>query len=243
MNKLVSALFIFLASGLGAQDIVLGVNPGNAPPYLIGPVGAPTAGIIYDIGLEVAKELGVKVTYKEVSRNRVESELFSGGITAIPILNPGWTRSGDKILFSSPLFPERNIFVVPKDKAAGYTSMASFKGLIIGANTGYFYADPLVKAFEAKEVTREDVNSPDLNFNKLKLGRIGAFVLSDILAAYELKTKADYSSMAMAPYVLSEHQIHWAFSATNKVQADRINAALTKLRDNGTITRILAKYK
>jgi len=243
MKKLFFVFFLVSAGFLSAQDIVLGVNPGNAPPYLIGPIGAPTSGIVYDIGIEVGKALGVKVVYKEVSRNRVESELFSGGITSIPILNPYWTNSAEKMIFSPVVFGEKNIFVVPKAKSAGYKTMDSFKGLVIGANIGYFYADPLIKAWESKANIREDVNSPDLNFNKLILGRIGAFVHSDIMTAYELKTNKDYSNLAMAPYILSENDIHWAFAATNKAQAEKISAVLKKLVDNGTVAKILAKYR
>ena len=244
MKKIFLLTIFSFVSSLVFCDIVLSVSPGQTPPYIIGDHSNPTGGVLYDLAQELSKELKEKVSFENLSKNRSIIALLDGKTTAICISNIAWFEKEDldKLIFSEPLFTEKNVFVVRTSESKNYTSINSFFGKTVGAASGYFYAPAFSNHVESGRINREDVDDPELNFKKILTGRIDAFIFSDVLFYYAKKNNRAYLDLTAAPYVLSSYEISFAFSKKNKEQADKINKALIKLKKAGIIDKILAKY-
>ena len=245
MKKILLIISLIFLSHSAFADIILSISPGQTPPYIIGDHSNPTGGVLVDLAQELSKELKEKTRFINLSKNRSIVSLLSGESTAICIMNKEWVQGSEleKLIFSDPIFVEKNVFIVRSADAKNFTSIESFFGKAVGTTTGYFYAptftDNVVKGF----IKREDVEDPELNFKKVLIKRIDAFIFSDILFSYAKQTDSAYLDLTAAPYVLSSYDISFVFSKKNKEVADKINKALIKLKKAGVIDKILAKYR
>ena len=77
----------------------------------------------------------------------------------------------------------------------------------------------------------------------LESDRIDGFILSDLIFNYHKLTKVqtakDYQSSS---FTISENKISWSTSKEDKI-GDKVIIELERLVKNGTITRILNKYR
>ncbi len=245
-NKpIVAALFAIICQGLAAQNLVIGVGEGNSEPYSFVSNDVLTGGIIKDIGDALGRDLGIKVSYLMVFRKRVDNQIINGMVHILPIFNPAWTDKPDIFLWSHPLFPERNVFVMAKARAFPLNQLDDLAGKRIGTNIGYFY--PTLEPFFATgKLVRDDVTSLKQNLAKLSHGRIDVLIDSQILLNYYLKTAratAPTSEFVVSDLIASSQDIYFAYSKQLPVAAAKITAALDKMRQSGEIERILERYR
>ena len=114
--------------------------------------------------------------------------------------------------------------------------------MTVGTIQGYFYPT-LETLFAEKILMRSDVNSLDLNFNRLSKGWIDSFVDSDIMIQYLLKSVDEPEQFKIASLVISEHDIQTALSTQSSVSLAKFNQALAALKETGSIDKILQKYQ
>lgn len=177
VNRLaVAALILLCATGLAGQTLTISFTDSNAEPYAIVTGGQLTGGVIKDIGDALGRELGVKIEYVRSNPVRLEEELRAGTIAMRPIWNPAWTRTPNDYLWSSPLFPETNLFAYAKARPLTIKSFEDLKGKAIGTIQGYFYPT-LQPYFDRKDMSRNDVQTLQQNLDKLKAaGEIDRFL-------------------------------------------------------------------
>ncbi len=242
LTKTLMAVFLaaFAATAIGAQTLIIGFNDGNAEPYAFISGGMINGGIIKDIGDAVAKELNVKVEYKQSTANRIKVEVKEGTIHVLPIFNPAWWPTPGDFNWTSPLFPETNIFVTSKAKPFAINGFDDLKGKRIGTILGYYYPtlDPY---FKKGEMIRDDGSSLQQNFDKLKAGRIDALVDSNIILSYKLKSLgADFQASSFAA---ASQDVYFGLSKTLPVDGAKLLAAFEKIKKSGLIDSILKKYR
>lgn len=240
---LVLLLVLCLTFSAPAQDLVLGCIPSNGPPYFIGPPASPEGGIFYDLAQAVAIRLGVQARFVEIPRGRLEEKLHEGAFNVIPVFHPSWADLPDRLIFSPPLVPEKNVLITWETKADMFWGAADLKGLRLGAIRGYYYHPNFQGGVNAGLYIREDVADHRQNFEKLLLGRVDAFVIADLIGVYHLKINPRYQGLRVCPFVISEQYLYWAFSAHQPELAGKVSRVLEELQDQGEITRILRKYR
>jgi len=236
-------LALFGESEIFSQDLVFGCIASNGPPYYLGSITNLEGGIFYDIAWAVARKLGVKARFVEIPRRRLEEKLHEGAYNIIPIFHPDWSEFPNRLIFSPPLVEERNVLIAPPEYAEKILGLDNLHGKTIGGIRGYIYNPIFQKGVEEGLYAREDVSDHRTNFEKLLLGRIDGFIIPDLIADYKFKTNPPYRQLKIAPYILSDQYIHWAFSIQNRPFADQVSHALQELLDQGEIGRILSRYR
>ncbi len=238
---LVSVSILMLPVAAYAQDLLIQFDKANAKPYAFIENKKLVAGIIKDIGDELAKELGIDVHYINVPRKRVEQFLGTGEVHATLISNPAWYPES-KYNWTIPLYRESDIFLVSAQRAFPINTYDDLKGKHVGTIRGYHYPG-LQEKFDRQEVIRHDVSTFEQNVKKLETGRIDCLINANILIDYYLKEHNAHKQFVIGGKVVSTHDIHGMFSKQAPIPIDRINAAIRKMNKNGKITEILERYK
>lgn len=235
-------LCLFLGNTF-SQDLVFGCIPSNGPPYFLGSLSEPQGGIFYDLAQAAAKKLGVRARFVEIPRGRLEEMLHKGVFNIIPVFHPTWAAAPERLIFSPPLVPEKNILLTLPGRAERIKIPDDLGGMVIGGIRSYYYSPVFQDGVDRGAYLREDVAEHRQNFEKVLLGRIDAFIIPDLIAGYELKLHTRYRLLETAPLILSDHHIHWAFSRKQPEWAARVSKILQELLDQGEIPRILSKYR
>ena len=99
-----------------------------------------------------------------------------------------------------------------------------------------------MEAFAAQEIHRKDSLDEDKLMQKLANGRLDAAFIRKEAALYRIKMDTSYNNIKVGPVIGSADimlRIHPSKAAT----LDSINAAITKIIDNGQLQSIYDKYR
>ena len=236
------ALLPLLTFAENKPKLIIGYGDHDAAPYAIEKGEQLTDGIIKDIVTEIADELDFSVTYMKTPRKRIERYLENNTVHIVLITNPAWLANSDKLQWSETLFIERNQMVVRADQPAKLETLADFRGMIIGTIRGYKYST-LQPYFDKEYFVRYDVSNLQVNFIRLELNRVDAFVDADILINYHLQLSKNKQVYKVLPLIVSQHSIQAALSPEAPITLQQFNQALNKLKQQGVIAAILEKYQ
>ncbi len=235
------ALIPLLASADNKTTLVIGYGDHDSTPYAIEKGEQLSAGIIKDIATELSGELDIAITFVKTPRKRTERYLENKTIDLILISNPAWLSNSEKLQWSDTIFIEKDIMVVKADNPNSYQNLTDFRGMTIGTIRGYTYPN-LQPFFDRDSFVRYDVSNLSVNFIRLELDRIDAFVDADILINYQLKQKKNPQIFKVLPLTVSQQNIQAALSPNAPITIAQFNQALKKLKDQGVIAAILKKY-
>jgi len=242
---LISILIASCFNSLHAQEtppeLKFSFGPHNAAPYILTKNGKVFSGVIWDIAHELTKALKAQPKFLNIPRKRQAKFLEKGETDILLISNPKWLNNANSLLWSKPLFQERDVIITLAEKHLTFNSKQDLYGLNIGAIRGYKY--PLIdQDIKLHYIKRHDVKELDANFKKLLLERIDAFIDSSILVNYRLSKRKDTIKFQISPFIISSHQIYAAISPQSNIAPQDIIKALEKLKTSGAIEAILKKY-
>ena len=194
-------------------------------------------GLDADIANAIASDLGVKAQLTSISFEGLDSGTgLSTGQCDIALAGIGVTdERKSKMEFTTVYFDDNLAILVPK--GSSITSAADLKGVSVGAQqatSGETYA----KENGAEVIQYEDTS---LMFSALKTGQVKA-VAANLSVVSEALTN-DPNSFKIA-YQDSENteQIAAAVSSNNKALLTKANATITKLKENGELDKMKAKW-
>ena len=194
-------------------------------------------GLDADIANAIASDLGVKAQLTSISFEGLDSGTgLSTGQCDIALAGIGVTdERKSKMEFTTVYFDDNLAILVPK--GSSITSAADLKGVAVGAQqatSGETYA----KENGAEVIQYEDTS---LMFSALKTGQVKA-VAANLSVVSEALTN-DPNSFKIA-YQDSENteQIAAAVSSNNKALLTKANATITKLKENGELDKMKAKW-
>jgi polar amino acid transport system substrate-binding protein len=131
--------------------------------------------------------------------------------------------------------------VVPKSDSRDYTKQEDLKGEVVGAQVGTAFVDALKKSGLFAEVRVYD-SIPDI-LRDVDTGRLKAGFADYPILAYNLKQGGFPEVRLVASYkptVIGSVGI--GVRKGDQELLSRINASLSKLKANGTVDKILAKW-
>lgn len=245
MFKITYLLLLQLVFMVSITSIELKVSYGyhNAQPYAFIENNTLIGGVIKDIMDEVGLLLNAEIKYIDVPNKRQVESLESGRVDVLAIMNPAWIEEdADKFYWSMPLFTEDNIFVLSKDNSFKLDNHDDLNGKVLGCILGYYYRG-LMDRFERNIIIREDAKSLKSNLLKLKSGRIDALIDSNITIMYTVKHLNIEDDFVYPEFVSTSYDVYFTYSKVSQIHFDKINSALQKLIDNGTLNQILKKYQ
>ena len=194
-------------------------------------------GLDADIANAIASDLGVKAQLTSISFEGLDSGTgLATGQCDIALAGIGVTdERKSKMEFTTVYFDDNLAILVPK----GYsiTSAADLKGVAVGAQqatSGETYA----KENGAEVIQYEDTS---LMFSALKTGQIKAVAANLSVVSEALTNDPDSFKIAYQDSENTE-QIAAAVSSNNKALLAKANATITKLKENGELDKMKAKW-
>ena len=194
-------------------------------------------GLDADIANAIASDLGVKAQLTSISFEGLDSGTgLSTGQCDIALAGIGVTdERKSKMEFTTVYFDDNLAILVPK--GSSITSAADLKGVAVGAQqatSGETYA----KENGAEVIQYEDTS---LMFSALKTGQIKAVAANLSVISEALTNDPDSFKIAYQDSENTE-QIAAAVSSNNKALLAKANATITKLKENGELDKMKAKW-
>lgn len=194
-------------------------------------------GLDADIANAIASDLGVKAQLTSISFEGLDSGTgLATGQCDIALAGIGVTdERKSKMEFTTVYFDDNLAILVPK--GSSITSAADLKGVSVGAQqatSGETYA----KENGAEVIQYEDTS---LMFSALKTGQVKAVAANLSVVSEALTNDPDSFKIAYQDSENTE-QIAAAVSSNNKALLTKANATITKLKENGELDKMKAKW-
>lgn len=231
------ALCIAGESGARAGELVVIVDTGTEMPMANVVRGAVTDGLHKDLAVELARAMGRSPVITALPRKRLASALESGKADLLCVFMPAWLPG--PFDWSRPFFPISEV-IVSSRSAPRPVALSALSGQRIGTVLGYVY--PELDAAMGKDFVREDAPSADLNWRKLAAGRINHAATVATFIDYRRKLN-DMSVALHEPLLIKSYRSQCAVSRSGSVTLPEVDAAIAQLIKDGTLTRIIQRYR
>jgi polar amino acid transport system substrate-binding protein len=231
----------------------VGASPAQPPTYNVGatPTGIPFTfldvktntiqGAMVDLIAAIASDAGFKVNLQATPFSALIPALTGNRIDIIATAMLITAPRRDVIDFSDPVFPYPEGLVVNVADTTPYRSLADLKGQVVGAQVGTVYVEFLRKNGEFAEVKVYDSLADILR--EVSLGRIKAGFGDAPILKYQLAQNVSLRAKLVPTYAPKlTGNVGIGVRKSDPELLKKINAALAKLRADGTIDKILAKW-
>lgn len=195
------------------------------------------AGIHFDLGQALAKELGQQASFRVVPRKRVGPSLQNGEADMICLYQREWLPGPFR--WSRPFLVNADVVVTHRDQPRP-TSIAALAGQSIGTILGFRY--PELETRLGSALVRDDAPNSTSNLRKLEAGRIHHAVVNQLYLNYQQKL-GQLPLALHPPLLLNNYQAGCALSRHSRIGLPQLNRAIGNLLHNRTLPRILAKYR
>lgn len=239
---MLTALAALAHSGLcGAQTYSVGATPTGVPFTFLDVKTHTIEGAMVDLITAIGVDAGFKVNVEAMAFSVLIQSLVSN---KIDIISAAMLITGPRkelINFSDPVvaFPEG--MVVRVDDNTPYQSLADLKGKIVGAQVGSVYVEFLHRKGEFTEVKLYDSLADILR--DVSLGRIKAGFGDAPILKYQLAQNASLKAKLVPTYQPTmTGSIGIGVRKSDPELLNRINASLAKLKADGRLDKILAKW-
>lgn len=226
-----------IAFAFDVQEVRIGIPAGLALPLLFDEKSPQTKGLVAEYAAALAQAMGRTATFSIITRYRLDSYLLKGQVDMMCYTSKVWASNQDQMDFSKTLFSKREIILGPETMPK---KVSDLKGKTIGTMLQYVYPklDPL---FQSKQLVREDSLSEEANLKKLLNGRIDYIVTDEIFVDY-FKLKHPKIDRNRQRLFMQEYPISCAVSRKGRVKEKEVNAAVDKIKSDGTLQTIFKKY-
>ncbi|VVN60364.1 hypothetical protein PS687_03716 [Pseudomonas fluorescens] len=241
MRVVLGALWMMTTVCLAAPaPLRFSVSDSWAMPMVQLENGRPTQGILYDVMLSLATQVGHPAQFHVLARARIAAAMEHGEIDVRCYVTQAWVDnfSGD-YTWSLPLMVQRNVLVsthIPT-QAVSLTQLAP---QAIGTVLNYRYAtlDPL---FASGQLTRDDARSEEQVLHKLVAGRFKYAVINEwILDRFNQNMPVGRRLHKVA--VIDEQNLGCIVRNDPDVPVQRILRTLLKMKMSGEIDDIIQLY-
>jgi len=244
ITALVATLLASLSLSVSvlAQPVLkVGSTPTGSPFTFLDTKTNSIDGVMVDIVKAVGKEAGFGVQIEPMQFSTLIASLTSKRIDLISAAMFITPVRQEVVDFSQPIYSYGEGLVMSAKDLTAYQSFAELKGKRVGVQVGTAFVEPLQKLGLFSEVKLYDTTA-DL-MRDANAGRIDVGVLDYPIAAFAV-AKGMFPNLRMVtsykPTMVNSIGI-----ATQKGDVEtmaKVNAALTKLKADGSIAAILKKW-
>ncbi len=215
------------------------------PPYTLGEAGdIPESGMIVELMQELFQRIDYPIRMELYPWKRcifmVKNEKADGLMLTVK------TPERDEFAyFPEPFFASGILFFHRQDKEFSWKSLEDLKGLTIGVVAGSKYSQEFQDAISTYQLKTEVVNSIQINFNKLKAGRIDITPVLDVVAAQMIEDNPEFAGQfaaAQKPLKITPMQMAIARSSMMMSYSGQIEQTIREMKEDGTVERIYKKY-
>jgi polar amino acid transport system substrate-binding protein len=231
----------FAASAQAQQTLKVGSTPTGIPFTFLDTQTNKIQGVMVDLITAVGKEAGFEVQIEPMQFSALIGALTSNRIDVIAAAMYITEPRKQVIDFSDPIYTYGEGLFVPKTDTKEYRSLEDLKGMAVGAQVGTAYVEPLQKSGLFSEVKIYE-NIPDI-MRDVNAGRLKAGFADLPIVAYnlqqgrfpEVRLVRGYKSTIVGSVGIGVRK-------SDQELLKKVNAGLAKVKDNGTLKQILAKW-
>ena len=192
----------------------------------------------------VGKELGVEVKFQEIEWATKEIELNSKNIDCIW---NGLTISEERkanMDFTVPYMQNKQIMVVKAENVAKYTDLANLKGANVVAEKKSAGEDVAKGEDAFKGANYTPVASQAKALMEVAAGTADIAVIDYVMTIGSIGKGTDFEGLSVVPSKdFAPEQYGISFRKNSPETVAKVNAAIQKLANNGTLNTIATKYK
>jgi putative S-methylcysteine transport system substrate-binding protein len=226
------------AAPASAETIRVGMSGGYFPFTFV--QQDKLQGFEVDFMDAVAKETGDSVEYVTMSFSGLIGALESNRIDTVSNQITITPERQAKFAFSQPYVYDGAQVVVKKGNEDKIKGVEDLKGKTVAVNLGSNFEQLLRELPYAGEIT---IKTYEKNIEQdTALGRVDAFVMDRVSATQVIKEKNLPLALAGKPFSKIENALPFRNDDKGKALRDKIDAAITKLKENGELARISEKW-
>lgn len=239
LHRLAAASVLAGAAAAHAGDAALVfIAPANHTlPFVDVRKGTLEGGILKDLGEALAARIGMKARFIVVPARRVSAALDQGEADALCYTTAQWIDAR-QVHWSRPLFDYTGV-VARRADAPKVDQLSQLAGSTLGTVAGYHY--PEVEQALSGRFQRDDAPDMSRNLAKLSAGRVRYALTEKLTLAYAMREESTRSLALALPTV--SYPTHCAFSTRRGLPLARLDQAVGALLADGSVERILARYR
>jgi len=235
-----AALALSLAGAATAQDadpLRVGMSGGYFPFTFV--QQDELQGFEVDVMNAVAEEAGLEVEFVTMSFSGLVGALDSGRIDTIANQITITPEREAKFVFTQPYVID-GAQVVTREGNDEISGVEDLSGRTVAVNLGSNFEQLLRELPNADEIT---IKTYESNIAQdTALGRVDAFVMDRVSSAQLIKESPLPLELAGAPFSEIRNALPFRSDDAGTAMRDRVDAALTTLRENGTLADISQKW-
>lgn len=225
-----------------AQAVLkVGSTPTGIPFTFLDPATNTIQGVMVDLITEIGKDAGFSVAVEPMQFSALIGALTSSRIDIISAAMFATAQRREVISFSDTVYTYGEALFVPKADATDYATLADLKGKVAGVQVGTAFVKPLQDAGIFSEVKIYDT-IPDI-MRDVNAGRVGAGFADFPIVAYNLQLGRFPDVRLVKSYKATiPGSVAIGLRKADTELMGKINTSLAKLKANGTMAKILAKW-
>lgn len=195
-------------------------------------------GLQHDVALEIGRRVGRRVAFRLVPRRRVAQLLVAGErADMICHYRPAWLPG--PLQWSQPYLDDGEVLITARRHPAP-TRLADVAGQPLGTIAGFLYPD--VEAVLGRGFVRDDAPHVASSLRKLASGRMDHALLGRNTFEYLLR-RGEVPVELHPPLLLTRWRTGCALSPRSSLRLADLDAAIRVLQTDGSLTRILDRYR
>jgi polar amino acid transport system substrate-binding protein len=222
------------AAGAAAPELVMLAPSNHTMPIASFKDGELNGGILKDLGDAIGARVGREVRFVSVPSRRVGLVLSQGFADGVCLVQPHWIDGSFD--WTAAIIPSGGVVLARAD-APPIQRLSDLRGKKIGTVAGYRYQ--LIEPVLGKEFLRDDGPSGEHTLRKLMAGRTQYALMEASTAAWHVRN--DRSLRLDITYESTKARC--AFSKLSKVPFADIKRATDKMDADGSVDKIMARYR
>jgi len=193
-------------------------------------------GFEVDVMNAVAAETGMNVEYVTMSFSGLIGALSSGRIDTIANQITITPERQEAFVFTQPYVYDGAQVVVKKGNEGTISGPEDLRGRVVAVNLGSNFEQLLHELPYAAEI---DIRTYESNIEQdTALGRVDAFVMDRVSSTQVIQKSPLPLALAGQPFSEIRNALPFRDDEAGRAQRDRVDAALTALREKGTLAEI-----
>lgn len=216
------------------------------PPYQFETPDGPR-GIDIEIVEAILAEMGCELRHRKLPWKRALAMVERGEIDLLPQANYTEERAA-YARYSDPYIPYRTTLMVPAGAPTAIASLDHFlnEDRTVGIVNGYAYSPEVDRLLNSPAHKRQVVLAYSIaeHVRPLAAGRIDGVIANRFAFFHEAREIGLADKVAASTLTLTDTPTYVIFSkaSTTPATVEAFNAAMARIRENGTFDRIISKY-
>jgi putative amino-acid transport system substrate-binding protein len=232
-----ACIVVALAGPAAAETIRVGMSGGYFPFTFV--KADELQGFEVDVMNEVAERTGDEAEFVTMSFSGLIGALEAGRIDTVANQITITPEREAKFIFSQPYVYD-GAQVVTREGNDAITGIESLKGKTVAVNLGSNFEQLLRELPYASEI---NIRTYESNIEQdTALGRVDAFVMDRVSSAQVIAQSPLPLQLAGPPFSQIENALPFRDNEAGHALRDKINAAITSMKEDGTLKAISEKW-